>query len=181
MNIQAKLGDRVEDHEGPREWRHWQRHVDPAMIAPASIRPLRVMTRTGSIPHGGQTITQSFAVRSESAGVNSMSELRSEDEDGTSSNLQGNLEALDVLFSRYRRTLLLVAYRVLGDHNQAEAEDAVQRCLQSASDNVPQFRNDGAFRSWLVRVLINEALLILQERGNGVLVSSELIKAGVIR
>jgi hypothetical protein len=30
------------------------------------------------------------------------------------SNSQGNLEALNVLFLRYRRTLLLVAYRVLG-------------------------------------------------------------------
>jgi DNA-directed RNA polymerase specialized sigma24 family protein len=64
--------------------------------------------------------------------------LRSEDEDEILSNSQGNLEALDVLFSRYRRTLLLVANRVLGDHNQAE--DAVQRCLKSAaSRNVPRF------------------------------------------
>jgi DNA-directed RNA polymerase specialized sigma24 family protein len=79
------------------------------------------------------------------------------------SNPQGNLEALDVLFSRCRRTLLVVAYRVLGDHN--EAEDAVQRCLQSAAfHNIPQFETEGAFRSWLVRLLINEALLIRHER-----------------
>jgi DNA-directed RNA polymerase specialized sigma24 family protein len=89
--------------------------------------------------------------------------LRSEDEDETLSNSQWNLEAVDVLFSRYRRTLLLVAYRVLGDDNQAE--DAVQRCLRSAaSRNVPRFENEGAFRSWLVRVLIDVALFILQER-----------------
>ena len=79
------------------------------------------------------------------------------------SNSQGNLEALNVLLLRYRRTLLFVAYRVLGDHNQAE--DAVQRCLQSAAyRNVPRFENEGAFRSWLVRVLIDVALFILQER-----------------
>lgn len=79
------------------------------------------------------------------------------------SNSQGNQEALNVLFLRYRRTLLLVAYRVLGDHNQAE--DAVQRCLKSAaSRNVPRFENEGAFRTWLVRVLIDVALFILQER-----------------
>jgi DNA-directed RNA polymerase specialized sigma24 family protein len=79
------------------------------------------------------------------------------------SNSQGNPEALNVLFLRYRRTLLLVAYRVLGDHNQAE--DAVQRCLQSAAfRNVPRFETEGAFRSWLVRVLIDVALFILQER-----------------
>jgi hypothetical protein len=60
------------------------------------------------------------------------------------SNSQGNLEALNVLFLRYRRTLLLVAYRVLGDHNQAE--DAVQRCLQSAaSRNVSTIRKRKRF------------------------------------
>ena len=79
------------------------------------------------------------------------------------SNSEGNLEALNVLFLRYRRTLLFVAYRVLGDHNQAE--DAVQRCLQSATTrNMPRFESEGAFRSWLVRVLIDVAWLILRER-----------------
>jgi hypothetical protein len=77
-------------------------------------------------------------------------------------NSQGSLEALDLLLSQYRSTLSFVAYRVLGD--QHLVEDAVQRCLLSASRNVPQFENEGAFRSWLVRVLIDEALLILHER-----------------
>jgi hypothetical protein len=163
MNIQPKPGDRVEAPESPREWGHWQPHVCPAISAPtACIRPLRVMTHTGSIPHGGQTIARSLAARSESAEVNSVSEVRSEDEDEVLSNSRGNLEGLDVLPSRYRRTLLLVAYRVLGDQNQAE--DAVQRCLLSASWNVPHFEAEGAFRSCLVRALIDEALLILQER-----------------
>ncbi len=162
MTIQAELDDRIEDRECLREWGHGQGHVCPAIIVPAPrIRPLSVMTHTGS-PHGGQTITRSFAARSESAEATSMSELRSENEDETLSNSQGNLEALDVLFLRYRGVLSLVAYRVLGDHNQAE--DAVQRCLQSASCNGPRFHNEGVFRSWLVSVLIDEALLILQER-----------------
>jgi hypothetical protein len=143
MNSQLKLGDGVNDCGSLGEWGHWQ--------------------QTGSISHGGQTITESLAVRSESVTMKSMLALRSEDEDQILSSSQGNLEALDALFSRYRRTLLLVAYRVLGDHNQAE--DAVQRCLQSAaSRNVPLFDNEGAFRSWLVRVLIDVAVFILQER-----------------
>jgi Sigma-70 region 2 len=77
-------------------------------------------------------------------------------------NSQGRIGALDLLLSQYRSTLSLVAYRVLGD--QHLVEDAVQRCLLSASRDVPQFENEGAFRSWLVRVLIDEALLILHER-----------------
>ena len=91
-----------------------------------------------------------------------MLELRSENENESLSSSQENLEALDVLLSRYRGVLSFVAYRVLSDHNQAE--DAVQRSLLSASCNIPYFVNEGAFRSWLVRVLIDVALFILQER-----------------
>ena len=164
MNSQPTLCDRDDDCESLREWGHWQRHDFPAMsVSPARIHSPRVRTHTDSIPHGDQTITKSLAVRSESAEMKSVLALRLEDEDEIFSNSQGNLEALDVLFSRYRSTLLLVAYRVLGDHSQAE--DAVQRCLLSAaSRNVPRFENEGAFRSWLVRVLIDVALFILQER-----------------
>jgi RNA polymerase sigma-70 factor (ECF subfamily) len=85
-------------------------------------------------------------------GMNAVPKLRSR-------NSQGGLEALDVLFSRYRGILSLVAYRVLGNH--AEAEDAVQNCLQAVSGNVPRFEHEGAFRCWLVRVLIDEAVTIL--------------------
>jgi DNA-directed RNA polymerase specialized sigma24 family protein len=91
-----------------------------------------------------------------------MLELRSENEKESQGRSQGNLEAFDVLFLRYRGVLSFVGYRVLGDHNQTE--DAVQRCLLSASRDIPHFVNEGAFRSWLLRVLIDEALLILQER-----------------
>ncbi len=82
MNTQAKLGDRVKNLETPREWGYWQRHICSAIIVPAArIRSLGVMTRTGSIPNGGQKVTQSFAVRSKSADMNSTSESRSEDEE----------------------------------------------------------------------------------------------------
>ena len=84
----------------------------------------------------------------------------------------GSLEALDVLFSRYRHVLFLVAYRVLGNH--AEAKDAVQNCLLTVCDNVPNFEHEGAFRCWLVRVLIDEAVTILaKQREANVLRSSE--------
>jgi len=85
--------------------------------------------------------------------------LYSGTEDETRSNWQENLESLDVLLLRYRRVLYQVAYRVLDNHQ--EAKDAVRNCLLAASCNVPRFENEGAFRSWLVRVLIDEALAIL--------------------
>jgi hypothetical protein len=59
MNVQADYGDRVEDPEGPREGGRKQWHVCSAiMVRAARIRTHKVMTRIGSIPHGGQTITR---------------------------------------------------------------------------------------------------------------------------
>jgi DNA-directed RNA polymerase specialized sigma24 family protein len=93
--------------------------------------------------------------------MNVILDSRSRSEDETLGNLQENLEALDVLFSRYRRVLSLVAYRMLG--NSEEAEVAVQNCLRAASDYVPRFESEDAFRNWLVRVLIDEALILLNK------------------
>jgi hypothetical protein len=97
-----------------------------------------------------------------SVGRNAAPQSRSRKENETLSNSQGSLEASDVLLSRYRHVLSLVAYRVLGNH--AEAEDAVQNCLQAVSDNVPKFEHEGALRCWLVRVLIDEAVTILDKQ-----------------
>jgi Sigma-70 region 2 len=86
---------------------------------------------------------------------NAMPKLRS-------GNSRGSLEALDVLFLRYRRVLSLIAYRILGNHE--EAEDAVQNCIRVASDRALQFEHEGVFRSWLARVLIDEAVTILHKQ-----------------
>lgn len=64
-------------------------------------------------------------------------------------------------FSRSYRLLHLIACRVLGDADRAPL--AIRNCWLSASRNPPRFEYEGAFRSWLVRVLIDEALAILRE------------------
>ena len=65
-------------------------------------------------------------------------------------------------FLRSRPLLYTLANRMLG--NNEETEIAVQNCLESASYDPPHFESEGAFRSWLVRVLMDEALAILRER-----------------
>jgi DNA-directed RNA polymerase specialized sigma24 family protein len=105
--------------------------------------------------------------------MNVVSQLYSGPKDEIRSNWQENPEALDVLFSRYRRVLYRIAYRVLENHQ--EAKDAVCNCLLAASCNVPQFDSEGAFRSWLVRVLIDEALAILYKERIGPTTSPEPI------
>jgi hypothetical protein len=64
-------------------------------------------------------------------------------------------------FSRCRRLLHFIACRVLGGPERAD--NAVANCWLAASHNPPRFEHEGAFRSWLLRVLIDEALAIVRK------------------
>ena len=44
----------------------------------------------------------------------------------------------------------------------------MKNCRITASRNPPTFEYEGAFRSWLVRVLIDEALAIVRQRKSDV-------------
>jgi len=55
--------------------------------------------------------------------------------------------------------LRLIACRVLS--NCERAEKAIRNCWHTASHYSPRFECEGAFRSWLLRVLIDEALALL--------------------
>ena len=72
--------------------------------------------------------------------------------------------AFYVRASRYRGLLHFVAYRVLGNPDRADI--AVENCLFSASHLVTAFDCEGAFRSWLVRIAIDQALAILHGRSS---------------
>jgi DNA-directed RNA polymerase specialized sigma24 family protein len=74
---------------------------------------------------------------------------------------QADLKTLEMRISRYRRLLYFIAYRVLGNHT--DAEQAVQSCILAIPRNVPSLEHEGGFRAWLVRALINEALPILRK------------------
>jgi DNA-directed RNA polymerase specialized sigma24 family protein len=76
--------------------------------------------------------------------------------------LQEHSAVFEARFSRCRRLLYFLACRVLGSHEFAG--DAVQNCRLIASRNPRRFEREGAFRGWLVRILIDEALLILESR-----------------
>jgi len=68
----------------------------------------------------------------------------------------------EVRFSRCHKMLRVLACRVLGSSEQAP--QVVENCKITASRNPPAFEYEGAFRSWLVRILIDEALLIVRQR-----------------
>ena len=92
----------------------------------------------------------------------SLSDSRPDDSALISSALRGDEEALNDLFSRYYRFLHFLACRVLG--GREDAQDVVQNCLLRVVRNLQQFNNDGAFRSWLARILVNEAIDLLRKR-----------------
>jgi len=93
---------------------------------------------------------------------NSTATLHLNDDHLISMGLRGDQEALHVLFTRYRRLLYVLAHRMLRNHE--EAEDAVQSCLLLAYRNLSNVQCQSSFRSWLVRILINEALGIIRKK-----------------
>ena len=68
----------------------------------------------------------------------------------------GHGVALDELFRRYRAVSFRVAYRLLG--NEADALDAVQEGFVNALTNLPGFRGQSSFKTWLLRIVTNAAL-----------------------
>ncbi len=76
--------------------------------------------------------------------------------------MQGDQEAQNELFSRYYKFLHALACRVLG--GREDAQDVVQNCLFRAVRRLQQFNSDGAFRNWLARILVNEAIDLLRKR-----------------
>ena len=74
----------------------------------------------------------------------------------------GNSGAFGELYERYRHKLYRSAFRIL--RHQQDAEDAVQRSFQRAFISLSGFREDSTFSTWITRVAINEALMLLRQR-----------------
>ena len=64
-------------------------------------------------------------------------------------------------FWRCYRTLHFIACSVLGGPERAE--EAIGNCWSIASRHSQRLEHEGEFRSWLLRVLIDEALVLLRE------------------
>jgi DNA-directed RNA polymerase specialized sigma24 family protein len=86
--------------------------------------------------------------------------------------MQDKTRAFDTQFSRCRGLLYFIASRVLDSDG---SEDAVKNCRLTAVRNLPEFESEGGFRSWLLRILIDEALRILRQKKNTSTTSPELV------
>jgi len=74
----------------------------------------------------------------------------------------GCSSAFGELYERYRLRLFRSAFRIL--RNREDAEDAVQRSFQRAFTALARFREDSSFSTWMTRIAINEALMLLRQR-----------------
>ncbi|HTT18877.1 MAG TPA: sigma-70 family RNA polymerase sigma factor [Candidatus Sulfotelmatobacter sp.] len=70
--------------------------------------------------------------------------------------------AFELLYERHRTRVYRIAYRIL--RNEQDAEDASQRSFQRAFAKLAGFRGESSFSTWLTRIAINEALMLLRQR-----------------
>ena len=74
----------------------------------------------------------------------------------------GHEDAFGELCKGQQRKAHCTALRIL--RNVQDAEDAVQRAFHRALVNLQRFREDSTFSTWLTRIVINEALMLLRQR-----------------
>lgn len=77
---------------------------------------------------------------------------------------RGDGDAFETLVERYQRRILAIAQRFT--RIPEDAEDIVQQSLQKAFVHLHKFEGKSSFSTWLTRIAINEALMLLR-RGRG--------------
>ncbi len=72
----------------------------------------------------------------------------------------GNGQAFEILIKRYQRRILAIARRFT--RIQEDAEDIAQQSFQKAFVHLHRFKGKSSFSTWLTRIAINEALMLLR-------------------
>jgi RNA polymerase sigma-70 factor, ECF subfamily len=69
--------------------------------------------------------------------------------------LKGEIDAFEPLVRRHQKRMVNIAYRMLGDYE--EACDAVQDAFVAAYRSLRQFRGEARFSTWLTRIVLNHS------------------------
>lgn len=72
----------------------------------------------------------------------------------------GDVAAFEELVKRHDHKLLRIAQNVM--HNAEDAEEVVQETFLKAFQHLGQFRGDAKFSTWLIRIAMNQALVMLR-------------------
>jgi RNA polymerase sigma-70 factor (ECF subfamily) len=99
---------------------------------------------------------------------------------------RGQTSAFDELWQSHARKLLRTTYRIT--RNREDAEDALQGALLNAFVHIRTFDRRSSFSTWLRRIAINSALMILRKNRSAPHISLDDIgdgdgqsKVGVLR
>jgi RNA polymerase sigma-70 factor (ECF subfamily) len=74
----------------------------------------------------------------------------------------GDGRAFELLVQRHEGKIFSLARRMT--RNREDAEDVVQQSFQKAFIHLKKFEGDSLFSTWLTRIAINEALMLLRRR-----------------
>ncbi|HMI50022.1 MAG TPA: sigma-70 family RNA polymerase sigma factor [Candidatus Saccharimonadales bacterium] len=74
----------------------------------------------------------------------------------------GQAMAWGKLFKRHEKKIYATASRIMRNHE--DAEDVVQLSFQRAFMHLNSFHGDSKFSTWLTRIAINEALMMIRRR-----------------
>ena len=93
---------------------------------------------------------------------NNHSERSPLDEDLIAGAKRGDTGAFAQLVERYQEPAFRAAYLVL--HDASDAEDATQEAMLKAYRALTRFRAGSAFRPWLLKIVMNQALTMVKSR-----------------
>ncbi len=68
---------------------------------------------------------------------------------------KGDIEAFGVLVEKYQKKMLNVAYRMVGDYQ--EACEVTQEAFLSAYRAIKKFRGEASFSTWMTGIVLNQA------------------------
>ncbi|MDP6342588.1 MAG: sigma-70 family RNA polymerase sigma factor [Alphaproteobacteria bacterium] len=90
---------------------------------------------------------------------------RSRDDDDLAALRTGDRVATERFVREHAAWMLAVARRILRDHGHAE--DAVQNAFAAVFKNLEKFDGRSALRTWMHRIVVNEALMLLRKSRRG--------------
>ena len=97
-----------------------------------------------------------------------MEDFRAHDVDKNSDGMlvtaakRGNRRALEELVLRHERRVYAVAQRIM--NNREDAEDVVQETFHKLFLHLDSFQEKSRFSTWLTRIAMNEAFMLLRRR-----------------
>src|SRR5713101_4602238 len=74
----------------------------------------------------------------------------------------GDTHAFEKLVLRYKRRVFAIAQRITNNHE--DAEDVVQESFHKAFLHLREFQEKSQFSTWLTRIAMNQALMLLRRR-----------------